>query len=400
MKGGNRQERIIAELPERLDELQRTIPILFEDSVAKEDPETVDGAYGALADVEGDVDAIFAAMDEEKHEKKRQKVREATRGRGGEQYRHHLRQAARNDMSGSALLVPDGQTQPVEKKVKAKSERSAVEAKWKDFFEAVCNQSVADNFKSCPDAVPVVIDALTELRTTLRHLRQPQLFIQYLTGLGRSRRPDVAIACIKPLMALMMQGREFDGFYTNLYRLLTVEVATADVGTDLIKIVTIALSSTGLNGRIVAAFVKRLLRLALATHPTVAVPLATIAVNALLQAGTRGKGQTVTALGRALLRTNAPASADADPYDPTEPDPSRAGAEHSSLWELQAMFSHYDSRMRRVGMALSDAEGVPPPAKVAITGLLGAEVAYKIEEEKPDAHAITLDKLDDVVFGW
>eukprot|EP01102_Stenamoeba_stenopodia_P014067 TRINITY_DN4643_c0_g1_i2.p1 TRINITY_DN4643_c0_g1~~TRINITY_DN4643_c0_g1_i2.p1 ORF type:complete len:184 (-),score=31.38 TRINITY_DN4643_c0_g1_i2:172-723(-) len=126
------------------------------------------------------------------------------------------------------------------------------------------------------------------------------------------------------------------------------------------------MSSTHLPSYLVAAFIKRLTRLLLTAPPAGCMFVLPFIFNLLCrhpacqvlihrQSEREGKVQPLLLLSTDTnsklpekLRTPLESFSGFDPYDPTEPDPSKCKAIDSSLWEMEAIRNHYEPTISRL----------------------------------------------------
>ena len=138
------------------------------------------------------------------------------------------------------------------------------------------------------------------------------------------------------------------------------------------ELLAVFLRSTHLPAYLVAAFAKRLARLALSAPPHGAM-LATGFAHNLLR---RHPGCLV------LVQRERGGSAAGDPFLPEESDPAQAQALASSLWELDSLRSHYTPAVARfVAILDRDLSNKQRTADVDVAALAGASYASLFAEE-------------------
>lgn len=142
---------------------------------------------------------------------------------------------------------------------------------------------------------------------------------------------------------------EYPQFYARLYGLLTPDALGGPHRAEFAAELQRFLSSSGLPVYLIAAFAKRLSRIALrGTAPAAALGCA-LAFNVLLR---HPAGRVVIHRPRAgepgaAAAANADADAPveggeaADPFDEAEEDPERCRAIESCLWEVDSLRGHY-----------------------------------------------------------
>lgn len=124
------------------------------------------------------------------------------------------------------------------------------------------------------------------------------------------------------------------------------------------------LSSSHLPAYLVAAFAKRLSRLALTAPPEALLMVLPFICN-LLRRHPACRVLVHRPLGHEL---------DADPYDPEEEDPAKSRALESSLWELQALQQHYHPEVSQAASVINQALSVPEVSIAPLLELTAFEV--------------------------
>ncbi|XP_059056544.1 nucleolar complex protein 4 homolog A [Achroia grisella] len=143
-----------------------------------------------------------------------------------------------------------------------------------------------------------------------------------------------------PISMLALQGVlelvrrhniDYPDMYDRLYAMFEPEMFATRYKKRLLHLADVFLSSTHLPESLVAAFAKRVSRLALVAPPEDAVGLLQLLANML---------QRHPALKRMICTEDTPAIMSGDPYVMDETSPERARALGSSLWELRALRRH------------------------------------------------------------
>lgn len=190
----------------------------------------------------------------------------------------------------------------------------------------------------------------------IAHMRTPLLLADYLTSCFNNGGV-LAVLALESLFHLILQHNlDYPHFFPSLYRLCTTNVFGAKYRAKFMKLLHKSLKSTNLPAYMVAAFVKRLMRLAL--H--VASPAASFCV-----------AQATWLLRRhpqchcLLHKAGEPMLV--DPFDASEDvDLEKTCAMQSSLWEAEALRTHHVHGVALLANALRDpsstieTEGVPP----------------------------------------
>ncbi|BEI94495.1 uncharacterized protein CcaverHIS019_0700670 [Cutaneotrichosporon cavernicola] len=140
-----------------------------------------------------------------------------------------------------------------------------------------------------------------------------------------------ALLAMNGLFVLMtLYNLDYPRFYERLYALLDGEVLHARYRARFFRLLDTFLRSPMLGAALVAAFIKRLARLALSAPPAGAILVIPFVYNLFK----RHPG-TMPMLHR------LPDDMESDPYDENEPVPGKSKAIDSSVWELAALKSHY-----------------------------------------------------------
>ncbi|CAK9784731.1 CBF-domain-containing protein [Cutaneotrichosporon oleaginosum] len=140
-----------------------------------------------------------------------------------------------------------------------------------------------------------------------------------------------ALLAMNGLFVLMTAyNLDYPRFYERLYALLDGEVLHARYRARFFRLLDTFLRSPMLGAALVAAFIKRLARLALAAPPAGAVLVIPFVYNLFKRhPGTMG------------MLHRLPDEMEGDPYDENEVVPGKSKAIDSSVWELAALKNHY-----------------------------------------------------------
>uniref|UniRef100_A0A452DV40 Nucleolar complex associated 4 homolog n=1 Tax=Capra hircus TaxID=9925 RepID=A0A452DV40_CAPHI len=200
----------------------------------------------------------------------------------------------------------------------------------------------------------------------LPHLAQPSLMIDFLTrayDIGGA----ISLLALNGLFILIHKHNlEYPDFYRKLYGLLDPSVFHVKYRARFFHLADLFLSSSHLPAYLVAAFAKRLARLALTAPPEALLMVLPFICNLLRR----------HPACRVLMHRPRGPELDADPYDPAEEDPAQSRALESSLWELQALQQHYYPEVSKAASAINQALSVP---EVSIAPLLEV-TAFEIFE--------------------
>lgn len=149
-----------------------------------------------------------------------------------------------------------------------------------------------------------------------------------------------AVISLSAIFRLIMEYNfEFPEFFERVYALTTPSVCYLSYRKQFFSLLDTFLSSTHLASYIVAAFLKRLARMALLAPLCSQEPLLSLIRNLL----TRHEGV------RVLLHRDNPATLEADPYNMDETRLKLCGALDSSLWEVKTLQRHWYGDVARRG---------------------------------------------------
>lgn len=175
-------------------------------------------------------------------------------------------------------------------------------------------------------------------------VNQLELLADFLTD-SFDEGGAVSLLALNGIFYLMTQKNlDYPDFYTKLYSLLDEQVLHSKHRSRFFRLLETFMSSTHLPATMVASFIKRLSRLALQAPPGAIVWIVPWVYNQLKQ------HPSCTFM---LHRTYHPAheiysthpsfeeEGMDDPFSMSQPDPSKSGAIHSSLWELETLGNHY-----------------------------------------------------------
>lgn len=260
----------------------------------------------------------------------------------------------RQESTLSSFYVKHTELSDKWKVVHLKEHRKAFQQMWLHFLKHQLPLRV------CKKVLVIMHDSI------LPHLAQPSLMIDFLTrayDIGGA----VSLLALNGLFILIHKHNlEYPDFYRKLYGLLDPSVFHVKYRARFFHLADLFLSSSHLPAYLVAAFTKRLARLALTAPPEALLMVLPFICNLLRR----------HPACRVLMHRPRGPELDADPYDPTEEDPAQSRALESSLWELQALQQHYHPEVSKAASAINQALSVP---EVSIAPLLEV-TAFEIFE--------------------
>ncbi|XP_029777500.1 nucleolar complex protein 4 homolog, partial [Suricata suricatta] len=216
----------------------------------------------------------------------------------------------------------------------------------------------------------------------LPHLAQPSLMIDFLT-----RAYDVggaiSLLALNGLFILIHKHNlEYPDFYRKLYALLDPSVFHVKYRARFFHLADLFLSSSHLPAYLVAAFAKRLSRLALTAPPEALLMVLPFICNLL---------RRHPACGVLVHRPRGP-ELNADPYDPEEEDPAQSRALESSLWELQTLQRHYHPEVSQAASVINQVLSVPEVSIAPLLELTAFEV-FERDLKKTSQESVPLEFL-------
>lgn len=134
------------------------------------------------------------------------------------------------------------------------------------------------------------------------------------------------------LLPFCLFNREYPDFYKKLYSLLDPSIYHVKYRARFFHLADLFLSSSHLPAYLVAAFIKRLSRLALTAPPEALLMVIPFICNLF---------RRHPACKVLMHRPNGPQDLSEDPYIMEQEEPSESRALESSLWELQSLQNHY-----------------------------------------------------------
>ncbi|KAM9841418.1 nucleolar complex protein 4 homolog [Aulostomus maculatus] len=178
----------------------------------------------------------------------------------------------------------------------------------------------------------------------LPHMSKPTLMIDFLTaayGVGGA----ISLLALNGLFVLIHQHNlDYPDFYKKLYNLLEPSIFHVKYRARFFHLANIFLSSSHLPVYLVAAFAKRLGRLALTAPPTALLIVLPFIYNLIRRHPS----------SRVLI--HKPSTEDEpleDPYLMDEDDPAHCRAVESSLWEIKTLQKHFHPDVAKAAMLIN-----------------------------------------------
>lgn len=178
----------------------------------------------------------------------------------------------------------------------------------------------------------------------LPHMSKPTLMIDFLTA-AYDIGGAISLLALNGLFVLIHQHNlEYPDFYKKLYNLLEPSVFHVKYRARFFHLASLFLSSSHLPVYLVAAFAKRLARLALTAPPTALLILLPFIYNLIRRHPSC----------RVLIhKPNTENDLVEDPYLMEEEDPAQCRALDSSLWEIKTLQRHYHPDVSKVAMLIN-----------------------------------------------
>lgn len=177
-----------------------------------------------------------------------------------------------------------------------------------------------------------------------------ELLMDFLTD-SYNEGGSMSLAALSGLFHLMQEKNlDYPQFYPKLYSLLTPDILHSKHRSHFFRLLDTFLSSTHLPAALVASFIKRLARLALAAPPSGIVVVIPWIYNLL-----RNHPSCTFLVHRKPEYSSAANGVGTDdPFDMEEPDPMETNAIESSLWEIQSLQAHYHPNVATIAKIISE----------------------------------------------
>uniref|UniRef100_A0A8D3C124 CCAAT-binding factor domain-containing protein n=1 Tax=Scophthalmus maximus TaxID=52904 RepID=A0A8D3C124_SCOMX len=174
----------------------------------------------------------------------------------------------------------------------------------------------------------------------LPHMSKPTLMIDFLTA-AYEVGGAISLLALNGLFVLIHQHNlDYPDFYKKLYNLLEPSIFHVKYKARFFHLANIFLSSSHLPVYLVAAFAKRLARLALTAPPAALLIVLPFIYNLIRRHPSC----------RVLIHKPKPLE---DPYLMDEEDPAQCCALESSLWEVKTLQKHYHPDVAKAAMLIN-----------------------------------------------
>jgi len=232
--------------------------------------------------------------------------------------------------------------------------------------------------------------ALTRLHSgVIPHAPNPALLSDFCTKSIDRGGLDGMLALNAIFVLMTQHSLEYPKFYDRLYTLLEPSAFHAVGRGAFFQLLDVFLRTPALPASVAAAFVKRLARLAIRAPPAGAMTCVAFVHNMLRRHPGLGvlvhreeKKQPGGGGDDANGRARASPLFSEDPFDDLEPDPSASRALESSLWEMDALRSHYNPQVAKLTQVLErDLGDRAKTAEVPIGDLCAATYGSLAREE-------------------
>ncbi|KAM8871987.1 nucleolar complex protein 4 homolog [Synchiropus picturatus] len=215
----------------------------------------------------------------------------------------------------------------------------------------------------------------------LPHMSKPTLMIDFLTA-AYDVGGAISLLALNGLFVLMHEHNlEYPDFYKKLYNLLEPSIFHVKYRARFFHLANIFMSSSHLPVYLVAAFAKRLSRLALTAPPAALLMVLAFICNLIRRHPS----------SRVLI--HKPCTDDEpleDPYVMEEEDPAECHALESSLWELKTLQKHYHPDVAKAAMMINTAL---PVQEADISELLEMTTFELMEKDlsQPETKSVPLE---------
>ena len=188
------------------------------------------------------------------------------------------------------------------------------------WLQILKNRITLDQYKR----VLIILDT-----AVLPYMARPLLMTDFLVS-SYNVGGSISLLALSGVFTLISKyNLEYPEFYTKLYQLFTPELLHVKYRARFFHLADIFLSSSHLPAYLVAAFIKRLARLAL-TAPSPTIPMVVRFIHNLIHRHP----------SLVKMIDNEDTTMIDDPFDNDEKDPAKSNASGSSLWEIKTLEEH------------------------------------------------------------
>ncbi|RDH30209.1 CBF/Mak21 family-domain-containing protein [Aspergillus welwitschiae] len=182
---------------------------------------------------------------------------------------------------------------------------------------------------------------------------RPELLMDFLTDSYNVGGATSLLALSGLFYLIQEKNLDYPQFYQKLYSLLDADLLHSKHRSRFFRLMNTFLASTHLPAALIASFLKRLSRPSLNAPPTAIVAIVPFMYNLLKEHPTCAfmMHRNIRDEG---LKAQIEAEGMDDPFDPTEPDPTRTNAIESSLWEIETLQSHYHPNVAAIANIISE----------------------------------------------
>ncbi|KAJ9076646.1 Maturation and nuclear export of 40S ribosomal subunits interacting protein [Entomophthora muscae] len=179
----------------------------------------------------------------------------------------------------------------------------------------------------------------------LPHMLNPVALLDFLVHCY-DQGGVIALLALNGLFTLIHKhNMDYPDFYTKLYQCFTPDLLHVKHRSRFFRLTELFLSSAYLPAGLIAAFVKRMARLALHGPPGALVLILPFIYNLL---------RAHPACMILIHRAGEIKCGERDPYDFSQSNPTLSNALESSLWEVEALSRHYSANVSSLAKLFSD----------------------------------------------
>ncbi|OOF96395.1 hypothetical protein ASPCADRAFT_206590 [Aspergillus carbonarius ITEM 5010] len=182
---------------------------------------------------------------------------------------------------------------------------------------------------------------------------RPELLMDFLTDSYNVGGATSLLALSGLFYLIQEKNLDYPQFYQKLYSLLDADLLHSKHRSRFFRLMNTFLASTHLPAALIASFMKRLSRLSLNAPPAAVVAIVPFIYNLMKEHPTCAFMMHRT-IRDEDTKTQLEAEGMDDPFNATEPDPTRTKAIESSLWEIETLQSHYHPNVAAIARIISE----------------------------------------------